>query len=730
MENFINNSQSELRNLRTHIISGKSATNYMGALSNFIFWVYSNCPSIVFSELKDILNEHKTVYDQSIAQLISTQQDPIAREVELTRLNTTYLREQKKRIKRWFSDSSETDNRNPPIEIEAVTGDIVSTFLLQLRKRNGEPPGYSTYNTNRAAIRHLFRLYRFQVPAEFDHILTLDFKSLKRVVAIRVNDGGEAVQVGKSPMEFTLYKYIANNFFTGSRREDVFANCFLTLCWNLMARVGNIEAVCLQHIEWEDDAMMIFFAQGKTDQVGENAKYPRHIYANPTYPEICPILNLAILLLCFPLQDNQVKLFHGSAQYERFRKLLDKNLKTKCLLELTSRGLEASQIGTHSVRKGASSYAASGTTASPSALAIHLRAGWSFAGVQDRYIHVEAAGDQYVGRTVCGLPILDSKFATSPPFFKTTPNDLNEIISQNFINLPSSLYRVAEYCLASLVYHRNYLFRVFEPTHPLFNSAIFRSTTQMNNLADLVVIDVGNMTTSERIINLTGIPPHISLLVKLDKVAQNIDVIIEKVNSSVEETAHRIVQYIDERSLVSGIATVQQMESIISNSVNYTLSESGILNLLSTQNRSDTNINEVPNQNQNRRYQMHTIGDRLSMVPLDFKFPRCSIAVAYQLWCCGDERNGYPPFRMLSSKDMANRTMTARLSEFQFIMRLVDRLTGFREFRSRDLQLTQVIEKFDQQSVNIPIPQRTPSGRIRRIGQLNWRTCYNILKNT
>ena len=145
-------------------------------------------------------------------------------------------------------------------------------------------------------------------------------------------------------------------------------------------------------------------------------------------------------------------------------------------------------------------------------MAIHLRAVWSFSGVQDRYIHVEAAGDQYVGRTITGLPVLDSKFASSLPYFKTTPVNLHELIQQNFVNLQPSLYRVAEFCLASLLYHRDYLFSALSQNHPLFNCAIFRNATQMTSLAEQVTVSIGNMHKDENIIQNTGIPPHVSLL--------------------------------------------------------------------------------------------------------------------------------------------------------------------------------------------------------------------------
>ena len=40
------------------------------------------------------------------------------------------------------------------------------------------------------------------------------------------------------------------------------------------------------------------------------------------------------------------------------------------------------------------------------------------------YLKYGAAGDQHVGRVVAGLPVLDAKYACSPPFFHIT-QDVN-----------------------------------------------------------------------------------------------------------------------------------------------------------------------------------------------------------------------------------------------------------------------------------------------------------------
>ena len=51
----------------------------------------------------------------------------------------------------------------------------------------------------------------------------------------------------------------------------------------------------------------------------------------------------------------------------------------------------------HSFRKGAATFVASGRTAAPSSAAVTNRAGWSLPSVKDTYLRYEAAGDQYGG---------------------------------------------------------------------------------------------------------------------------------------------------------------------------------------------------------------------------------------------------------------------------------------------------------------------------------------------
>ncbi|KAG7365194.1 hypothetical protein IV203_038397 [Nitzschia inconspicua] len=135
-------------------------------------------------------------------------------------------------------------------------------------------------------------------------------------------------------------------------------------------------SICWSHLEWRNDALGIYFAHMQNDQLEERPRDPRHIYANPILPEVCPILSLGIYMLTTPISPSITQLFPGGNQYDRFRKVLIRLLGTgEGSAELQTRGMTTDDIGTHSCRMGATTYVSSGSTAAPSSTAVHSRAG-------------------------------------------------------------------------------------------------------------------------------------------------------------------------------------------------------------------------------------------------------------------------------------------------------------------------------------------------------------------
>lgn len=110
------------------------------------------------------------------------------------------------------------------------------------------------------------------------------------------------------------------------------------------------------------------------------------------------------------------KLFGGDSQCDRFRKILLTMMNQDDTRQLLSYiGVDPSEFGTHSIRKGSLTFISSGSTAGPDPASVRLRAGWTGYNVESIYIQYEGAGDQYVGRVASALPLLTTEFNVVVP---------------------------------------------------------------------------------------------------------------------------------------------------------------------------------------------------------------------------------------------------------------------------------------------------------------------------
>ncbi len=72
------------------------------------------------------------------------------------------------------------------------------------------------------------------------------------IAAKKVKDGDSRI-VGKKKIDFKVYEKICALFMVEEGEKYLFAHCFLTLEWNLMARLESIVHAHFFHITWEDD---------------------------------------------------------------------------------------------------------------------------------------------------------------------------------------------------------------------------------------------------------------------------------------------------------------------------------------------------------------------------------------------------------------------------------------------------------------------------------------------
>ena len=123
---------------------------------------------------------------------------------------------------------------------------------------------------------------------------------MKRTVARNHQLTGESASNTKGPLSLDGLKAICNILIKSGNPEYIFAPAFLTLEWSLMARADNCAISHMNHLEWHDNSLVIFFLHSKGDQKGMNRSEPWHIYSNPIFPCICPILALAKYLFTNP----------------------------------------------------------------------------------------------------------------------------------------------------------------------------------------------------------------------------------------------------------------------------------------------------------------------------------------------------------------------------------------------------------------------------------------------
>ena len=89
----------------------------------------------------------------------------------------------------------------------------------------------------------------------------------------------------------------------------------------------------------------------------------------------------------------------------------------------TDVGIDISDIGTHSSRKGSVMHCITGSTVPLTIVSICLRSGWIMGPMKETYIHYKKTGDQYVSRVVIRLDVNSIELAVSPLYFKFSEVD-------------------------------------------------------------------------------------------------------------------------------------------------------------------------------------------------------------------------------------------------------------------------------------------------------------------
>ena len=373
-----------------------------------------------------------------------------------------------------------------PVIMSEIQYEHIAEYMSQKKTKEGKYFSKTTYESIRSAFMHLFIMSDMTPPPGLRDKLTTLLKGFKRRIIEERVVAGESLDEGKDAMSFECYNLLCKKFFEGDKDEFIFAHTFLLLEWNLMARADNIVNLNVNDLEWDGDSLVVHMKRSKTDQEGANGKTGFHCYFNSLFPHLNLGLGLGMYLLSNPgiLGNSTNKLFPAENQYHRYSTILKKVIIDN-REEFEKIGVTPENIGSHSARKGAATLAAAGCTISPSMASICNRAGWKMGGTRDKYIKYESAGDQFLGRTLCGFSSLTKEFSLSPPFFNVSTGQLcgvyetiQKYVPEGMI-IDSKMMEVLGFLVASIVYHLGDL------EDKLHKSNRFRSNPMMTNQSEV-----------------------------------------------------------------------------------------------------------------------------------------------------------------------------------------------------------------------------------------------------
>jgi hypothetical protein len=608
----------------------------------------------------------------------------------------------------------EADLKHPPMDMKDFNVVELGKYLNVCADNEGKQRGISALKTPRSAILWMIKLFNLPISQQFKDELGTLWKGFARTNARKVAEGKGELKVGKDHISREDYFKLCALFLS---KGMLFGHLATVLGWNLMARVGNVMLLLVDHIRVLGDHLDIHFAHGKTDQEGNLARIPRAVFANPLKPEVCPVLALALHFLV--RVEHMAYLFDGNHQYDRYIKDLKTVLEDPQLAEsLRLNGTDPKNVATHTLRKGSATDASAASTSGPTDASVESRGGWhQNSGSQHLYMKHNRSADACLGRHLAGLPIGSEQFSILPPHFLERNDNVARALDLAFGR--SKLREgVGEFLLASVVYHYDFLVRTLPSNHEVFASTLFTTSGILESLKPLVHTG----TTATAVMHPTGVPIQVTLIQASKELERSNQALHKKLDEIAPTIVEKVTAMLEERAVESGNVTMQGLKQTLV----ATLQE-----LRLPLSAPEQRVEPPPPLIQRRALQLHMWGGKLHRVPQDFQFADGTVAALWNLWWLGDLVNGYPPLRMLESSDMSSSNLKKRLSELKGLMQTLERTAKEKGvyFEGDNPTTEQVLAMYNASKSLLPSDTKTAKGRRTRVSEHKWRTVVNQMRS-
>jgi len=275
---------------------------------------------------------------------------------------------------------------------------------------------------------------------------------------------------------------------------------------------------------------------------------------------------------------------------------------------------------------------------------------------------------------------------------------------------------VAEYALASIVYHRRYLQQHLSPKHILFETTLFRNRDMLDKLEPMVAC---RLAREDDRIQPTGISLPSAQLKCLAQINEKVSEIIPTIQKSEQKVIEGVEKVLEDNSVQVGSVS----RSCLREEIQAAFTNSGILDTIKRLECNQKNYQETLSITHHQVNQTYMWKGMFHRVPDTFQFPQGCILTSWKLYCCGDKSKNYPPLRYLEPSDMPTNNMRKRLSDFKFIMRQIE--THIRQ-KQKWIEAPSELQANEMYEYGIKCLHLT--NKRRRNNQIKWTSAVTILR--
>ena len=277
---------------------------------------------------------------------------------------------------------------------------------------------------------------------------------------------------------------------------------------------------------------------------------------------------------------------------------------------------------------------------------------------------------------------------------------------------------------------------------PIRSNIILRNHTALRTAANFVVIKYAH---EDRVINLTGIPPHVMYLVQIETTLRMLQQQHEENRNLMQSTSDRIISEIradlDSRSIGGGEVSINRLQSLLHpfrdklNRINQRLAERAETD----GNRQSSSQREDEPESPPPQYCKYDWGGKWRRLPENWKFNRnMTVLLTWQLWHHRDDTTS--PLKFIEKLDLTDTQMVngkarpvrgtevRHLNSLKYLCGELDRVTGIN--RTNVPSLGEIVQLYNTPAVQDIIPQTlTERSRVRRADELNWRYAVDVMKD-